>query len=93
MYFDKRGQFKKYSAISKETDCNCECQLRKSLEEILLINIWLIINATEKEMHVIIHMQYMYCIFGPLCGNCLNFLLWMMIFCNYSLQCLQKVFN
>ena len=93
MYFDKRGQFKKYSAISKETDRNHECQLRKSLREILLINIWLIINATEKKIHVILHMQYMYCIFGLLCGNCLNFLLWMMIFRNYNLQCLRKDFN
>ena len=31
-----------------ETDRNHECQLRKSLEKILLINIRLIINATEK---------------------------------------------
>ena len=32
-----------------EIDHNHESQLRKSLEEILLINIWLIINATEKK--------------------------------------------
>ena len=52
-----------------------------------------IINATGKKMHVIV--TYTVCILaqsGLLCGNFLNFLLWLMIFIVYSLQFPMKGF-
>ena len=66
-----------------EIDHSHESQLRKSLgklkKQILLMSIRPIINSTEK-IHVILHMQYIFFIFSLLHGNCLNFLLWVMVF-------------
>ena len=77
-------QFKKYSTISgHEIDRNHESQLRKllrNLKSILLLSIWHLINYTEKKIHVLQYMQYIYIIFSLMRGNCLNFLLWVMIF-------------
>ena len=62
-----------------EIDRNHESQLRKflkNLRDMLLLDIWHIINCTEKK-----YMYYnIYIIFILMRGNCLNFLLWVMIF-------------
>ena len=74
-----------------ETDCNHECQFRKSLKKInCYYCIGLIVYATEK-IHVLIHVLYVYCIFGQLYGNCLNFLLWLGIFCNIAYNVYERI--
>ena len=60
-----------------KVDRNHECQLRKLLKTLrdnLLLDIWHIIDCTEKEI------EYIYTIFILMRENCLNFLLWVMIF-------------
>ena len=62
--------------ILGKIDRNHESQLRKLLKNFggnLLLNIWYIINCTEKEITYIYYIILMH-------GNCLNFLLWVMIF-------------
>ena len=63
-----------------EIDRNHESQLRKLLKNLggnLLLNIWYIINCTEKKNYIYYNI---YVIFILMRGNCLDFLLWVMIF-------------
>ena len=74
-----------------EIDRNHESQPRKSLKKILLINTRPIINSTEK-IHVILYMQHIYIIFSLLCGDCLNFLLWMVILRGITYNVYKRIF-
>ena len=62
-------------------------------KKFLLINIGLIINATEKKMHVILHIQYMYCIIRSIVWKLLEFPAMVDDLRSYILQCLRKDFN
>ena len=59
----------------------------------LFFYIGLIITATEKKMHVIIHIQYMYCIIWSIVWKLVEFSAMIDDLCNYNLQCLRKNFN
>ena len=48
--------------------------------------------STEKKIHVILHMQHIHFIFSLLCGNCLHFLLWMMILHGITYNVYERIF-
>ena len=60
-----------------EIDHNHDSQLRKLLKDLREDYCWVFGGCTERKFTC---MQYVYIIFILMCGNCLNFLLWVMIF-------------